>query len=80
MTGLRDEFREKVKAGEGWVKGKNESSLFTDSSAGFYLPTYRFVPGNGTKLPWQRAIFCHNQAVNGIRQRMPIFHYTFLGK
>ena len=56
------------------MKSKSESSLFTDSSAGFYLPTYRFVPGNGTKLPWQRAISCHNQAVNGIRQRMPIFH------
>ena len=22
------------------------------------------VPGNGTKLPWQRAILCRNQAIN----------------
>ena len=30
MTGLRDEFREKVKAGEGWVKGQlNPSPLET---------------------------------------------------
>ena len=62
------------------VKSKSESRIFTskspliigregwsnrsDSPEVFFLPTYRFLPGNGTKLPWQGAISCHNQAIN----------------
>ena len=40
-----------------------------DSPGESFLPTYRFLPGNGTMLPWQRAISCHNQAIRGIRLR-----------
>ena len=67
-------FRQK---GEGWrVKSRVvfshakrlwQQTIFqiTDgSSEEIFLPTYRFVPGNGTKLPWQRAISCRNQAIN----------------
>ena len=38
-----------------------------DSPAEIFLPTYYFVPGNGAKLPQQRAISCHNQAITGMR-------------
>ena len=67
------------------VKGKKESSILraerpmitgregwsnrNDSPGESFLPTYRFLPGNGTKLPWQGAISCHSQAIRGIRLR-----------
>ena len=46
--------------------GKYTSEV-RDNLVETYLPTYRFVPGNGTKLPWLRAILCHCQAKIRIR-------------
>ena len=33
-----------------------------DSPVEIFLPTYRFLPGNGTILPFTGAILCHYQA------------------
>ena len=46
--------------------GKYTSEV-RDNLVETFLPTYRFVPGNGTKLPWLRAILCHCQAKIRIR-------------
>ena len=59
----------RVKSRVGFLPAKRlwQQTIFqiTDgSSEEFFLPTYRFVPGNGTKLPCQRAISCRNQAIN----------------
>ena len=61
--------RWRVKSRVGFLPAKrlSQQTIFqiTDgSSEEFFLPTYRFVPGNGTKLPCQRAISCRNQAIN----------------
>ena len=61
------------------VKGKIESRIFltqkqlrkllpnrSHSPIEIYLPTYDFLPGNGTILPQLRAILCHCQAKSGI--------------
>ena len=59
----------RVKSRVGFLPAKRlwQQTIFqiTDGSPEeFFLPTYRFVPGNGTKLPCQRAISCRNQAIN----------------
>ena len=62
-----EEWREKSRVGFLPAKRLWQQTIFqiTDgSSEEFFLPTYRFVPGNGTKLPCQRAISCRNQAIN----------------
>ena len=51
------------------ITGREGWSNRNDSPGESFLPTYRFLPGNGTKLPWQGAISCHNQAIRGIRLR-----------
>ena len=64
------------------VKSEIESGVFltqTDSTCNqkasanrnnspieIYLPTYYFMPGNGTILPQLRATLCHSQAKSGI--------------
>ena len=61
------------------VKGKIESRFFltqkqlrkllpnrSHSPIEIYLPTYYFMPGNGTILPQLRATLCHCQAKSGI--------------
>ena len=61
------------------VKSKIESRIFltqkqlrkllpnrSHSPIEIYLPTYYFMPGNGTILPQLRATLCHYQAKSGI--------------
>ena len=77
-------YRGCKRKGEGWrvkkkvaflraerpmITGREGWSNRNDSPGESFLPTYRFLPGNGTKLPWQGAISCHNQAIRGIRLR-----------
>ena len=38
----------------------------SNSPIEIYLPTYYFMPGNGTILPQLRATLCHSQAKSGI--------------
>ena len=61
--------------------GKYTSEV-RDNLVETFLPTYRFVPGNGTKLPWLRAILCHCQAKIRIRlffnpPKLPSFNQMY---
>ena len=76
------ELCNKVKSGEERWRVKSRAGFFSrkptppatrkllpnrsNSPIEIYLPTYYFMPGNGTILPQLRATLCHYQAKSGI--------------